>query len=724
VPRGAARRLVAAVLPVSAVMFAWATLEAGANPVVFVVVAAASLPVALPVRERARWLVAAPVLCGAAIVLVRIAPGSVGDVVDRGLADAYTIATPFPASRHPELHVLVVLLGAAFAVGVAATAGRRPFVAATITAAGIGIPATVNPSRNTIAMGAVALVAVLWPVAVAGMADRGGLAPGATIVAGVTVAAVVLTGIGARPSAAALDWRNWDLFGESSTGRTVALVWTSNYSGIDFPAKKTTILRVSAPRRALYWRATTLDTFIADRWVEALYTSDSPGDGRLLPPDPLLPAAARIERNWVRQGIEERTLVDGHVIAATQPVAIESGEDGPPRFLSGGVMIKRGGDAALSRYEVWSYAPNPTPQALARSPAAYPRELTRYLDVGRPSLPPFGTPGRSTVVDAIFTDERYQPLFPYRALWRDARRLTSGSRSPFEATALIERWLRSRGGFAYDQHPPTPNGLPPLVDFEQRSKRGYCQQFAGTMTLMLRYLGIPARVAVGFTSGTWKDGSWTVTDHDAHAWVEVWFADYGWLPFDPTPGRGTLSSTYTNASDSAEALRALGSGRFLGSDAAGRTPTRRGAPVPPVTPAEKGFAWRTIAPFAVLIALLALLTVAKVTRPLRLASVRDPRGRASAARAELAAFICDQGAPVTLSAPMWQLATELRALGVASNAFTTAFSRARYGPLEGAQAASDEVRAELRTVLSALRGRLGHGRRLRGFLSVRSLRRS
>ncbi len=722
-PRGAGRRLAAAALPVPAVMFAWATLEVGARPLAFVVVAVASLLVTLPMRQGARSVVAVAVLVGSAIVLVEIAPGSVGAVVDRGLADAYTIATPFAAARHPELHVLTVLLGAAFALGAAATAGRRPFVAATITAAGIGIPATVNPSRNTIAMGALALVAVLWPLAVAGMADRGGLAPGVAIVVGVAVAAVTLTGIGARPSAAALDWRSWDLFGESSTGRTVALVWTSNYGGIDFPAKKTTILRVSAPRRALYWRATTLDTFIADRWVEVLYTSNSPGDGRLLPADPLLPAAARLERNWVRQGVEVRTGVDDHVIAATQPVAIESGEDAPPRFLSGGVMIKRSGDSAPSRYDVWSYAPNPTPQALARSPAAYPRELTRYLDVGRPWLPPFGTPGRSAVVDAIFTDPRYQPLFPYRALWRDARRLTSGARSPFEATVLIERWLRSRGGFAYDQRPPAPAGLPPLVDFEQRSKRGYCQHFAGTMTLMLRYLGIPARVAVGFTSGIWKDGSWTVTDHDAHAWVEVWFAGYGWLPFDPTPGRGTLSSTYTNASDSAEALRALGSGQFLGSDAAGRTPTRRGTPVQPEPLAEEGFAWRTIAPFAVLIALLALLTVAKGVRRLRLASVRDPRGRASAARAELAAFVCDQGAPVTLSAPVWQLATELQALGVASNAFTTAFARARYGPLEGAQLASDQARAELRTVISALRDRLGHGRRLRGFLSVRSLRR-
>ena len=470
-PSGSTRRLAAAALPVSAVMFAWATLEAGASARAFVLVAAASLLVALPGRQGARWVVAAAVLGAAAIVLVRVAPGSVGGILDRGLADAYVIATPFSASRHPELHVVVVLLGAAFALCIAATAGRRPFVAATVSAAGIAIPATVNPSRNTVAMGAVAVVAVLWPMAVAGMADRGGLAPGLAVVAGVAVVAAMLAGVGARPSVAALDWRNWDLFGESSTGRTVALVWTSNYSGIDFPAKKTTILRVSAPRRALYWRATTLDTFIADRWVEVLSTSGSSDDQRLLPADPLLPAAARLERNWVRQDVDVRTVVDGHVVAAAQPVAIES-EGEPPRFLGGGVMVGRSGEAPPSRYTVWSYAPNPTPQALARSPATYPRELGRYLDVGRPSVPPFGTPGRGAVVDAIFTDPRYQPLIPYRALWLDARRLTSAAESPFEATVLIERWLRAGGGFAYDQHPPTPIGLPAARRFRAAVEAG------------------------------------------------------------------------------------------------------------------------------------------------------------------------------------------------------------------------------------------------------------
>ncbi len=723
-PSGSSRRLAAAGVPVAAIAFAWATLESGARPAVFIGLAAAALLASLPSRPLVRLAAAGSVTLGVAVVLVRIASENVADIVDRGLMDAYAVAPPFVSATHAELHALVALLAATLAVGVAATAGERPFVAATIAAAGVGIPVTVNPSRNTVAMGAVALVAVLWPVAIAGMADRAGFPPGATVVAGVTLAAVVLAAVGARPSVAALDWRHWDLFGETDAGRTVTLVWSSDYTGIDFPAEKTTVLRVAAPRRGLYWRATTLDTFAGDRWLESLHASDSGLGfaGRRLPPDRLLPRAAALPRNWVKQTVDVRALLDDHIVAAAQPVAIDPGTHPRPRVRSGGVIVKQAGASALRRYTVWSYAPNPTPEELLRAPPTYPAELARYLTVGRPTVPPFGIRGRAAEVEALFTDLRYQPLLPYRETWREARRLTAGARTPFEATIAIERWLRSRGGFVYDQHPPPPRGLPALADFQQRSKRGYCQQFAGTMALMLRYLGIPARVAVGFTRGKWEDGGWTVTDHDAHAWVEVWFAGHGWLPFDPTPGRGTLSATYTNASDSADAVRALGTGRFLGEDAAGRNPKRRGVPVAPEQLAKDTFNWWAVTPPLGLIVSLFVLAGAKSVRRIRRSSVRDPRGRATAARAEIAAFICDQGAPVTVSTPVFELATELTGFGVGSAAFEAAFSRARYGPLDGAAAAADEARVEVRSVIAALRRRLGPARRVRGFLALKSLR--
>src|SRR5207253_2505588 len=72
--------------------------------------------------------------------------------------------------------------------------------------------------------------------------------------------------------------------------------------------------------------------------------------------------------------------------------------------------------------------------------------------------------------------------------------------------------------------------------------------------------GTSRRVAVGFTPGRLDRGVWTVTERDAHAWVEAWFAGYGWLPFDPTPGRAKLDAPYSASSaafDPGALLRAL-----------------------------------------------------------------------------------------------------------------------------------------------------------------------
>ncbi len=142
----------------------------------------------------------------------------------------------------------------------------------------------------------------------------------------------------------------------------------------------------------------------------------------------------------------------------------------------------------------------------------------------------------------------------YRPLYDETQRIAGKATNPYAATVAIEAWLRSSGGFTYDETPPRVQGAP-LVQFVTRTKRGYCQHFAGAMALMLRYLGIPARVAAGFTSGSYdkEAGTWSVNDREAHTWVEVWFKGYGWLPFDPTPGRGTLGGPYTTSSVSFDA---------------------------------------------------------------------------------------------------------------------------------------------------------------------------
>jgi hypothetical protein len=128
----------------------------------------------------------------------------------------------------------------------------------------------------------------------------------------------------------------------------------------------------------------------------------------------------------------------------------------------------------------------------------------------------------------------------YGGVYRLARRLTRGTPNTFEAAAAIERYLEDN--YTYDELPP--RRLYPLRAFLLRDEIGYCQQFSGAMALMLRMVGIPARVAAGFSPGSPTDrrGQYLVTDLDAHSWVEVYFSRIGWVAFDPTPAAAPARS--------------------------------------------------------------------------------------------------------------------------------------------------------------------------------------
>lgn len=122
-----------------------------------------------------------------------------------------------------------------------------------------------------------------------------------------------------------------------------------------------------------------------------------------------------------------------------------------------------------------------------------------------------------------------------------ARELTESATSAFERAAILQAFFRTEGGFVYDLQTEPGNSSSALVNF-LTNKRGYCEQFAASMAVMARAVGIPARVAVGFTPGTPQDdGSWLVGTHDAHAWPELYFEGTGWVRFEPTPASRTGS---------------------------------------------------------------------------------------------------------------------------------------------------------------------------------------
>ncbi len=115
----------------------------------------------------------------------------------------------------------------------------------------------------------------------------------------------------------------------------------------------------------------------------------------------------------------------------------------------------------------------------------------------------------------------------------------------YEIAFTLQHWMRDN--FEYSLEIQEGHGNNEIESF-LRNRVGYCEQFAGTYAAMLRTIGIPSRVSVGFTPGE-NDGSGTysVLGRNAHAWPEVWFDDYGWVPFEPTPGRGApFAENYTD----------------------------------------------------------------------------------------------------------------------------------------------------------------------------------
>jgi len=113
---------------------------------------------------------------------------------------------------------------------------------------------------------------------------------------------------------------------------------------------------------------------------------------------------------------------------------------------------------------------------------------------------------------------------------------TLGTTTPFGEAYDLQAWLRS-SDFTYSVKPNLPDTSNWLVQFLTKDRRGYCEQFAWAFAVLARTLNIPSRIVVGYTAGTESpDGTWQVTTQDAHAWPELYFAGYGWVRFEPTPG--------------------------------------------------------------------------------------------------------------------------------------------------------------------------------------------
>jgi transglutaminase-like putative cysteine protease len=123
-----------------------------------------------------------------------------------------------------------------------------------------------------------------------------------------------------------------------------------------------------------------------------------------------------------------------------------------------------------------------------------------------------------------------------------ARQVTANAHTPYDKARAIESYLQQNYGYTLELPAVPPKD--PLANFLFERRQGHCEYFASAMAIMLRTLSIPTRVATGFRGGEFNDltGSYIIRARDAHAWVEVYFPDQGWVTFDPT-AYAPLSST-------------------------------------------------------------------------------------------------------------------------------------------------------------------------------------
>jgi hypothetical protein len=258
-----------------------------------------------------------------------------------------------------------------------------------------------------------------------------------------------------------------------------------------------------------YLRAVTLDQYSGEGWR----MSNLDGELSIDAGGPLAPLPGRTPGREVSATITATGHDDQFLPTFSSPLSIDvqGDEDDAWRFdPEHDTVFGRDVTTEGHAWTVVAEEPAPTADDLAGAVDLRPgdRFLRRYTE-----LPPLD-PSVTALVDE----------------------LTDPGQTPYQRVRAISDHLTDRdNGFVYSlaTEPGTSGDL--LADF-LRLKRGYCEQYAGAMGVLVRAAGVPARVVLGYTPGERTGGgARVVTSDDAHAWVEAWFAGFGWVPFDPTP---------------------------------------------------------------------------------------------------------------------------------------------------------------------------------------------
>ncbi|MFN0089081.1 MAG: transglutaminaseTgpA domain-containing protein [Acidimicrobiales bacterium] len=326
---------------------------------------------------------------------------------------------------------------------------------------------------------------------------------GALAVAAVAAAVVLGPAAPGAQGAALVDWKG------RGGGSTVTVSPLVDIRARLVDQRDTEVFTVRS-ERPLLWRLTSLDDFDGQVWrSDAIFGQAKTGKA-LSSANP-----SGVERVEVTQEITMQALAQEWLPAAYEP---RSYETGPAALWDKGsstlILDNQKRTEAGLTYRVVSRTPRLDRAALEGAAASVPSSIRK----GFLALPDdFSTRARDL-----------------------ARTITAPGATPYDKALLLQSWFLAN--YEYSTNVDPGHGEDRLEAFLfGDAKAGYCEQFAGAFAALARAVGLPSRVAVGFTPGDRDEADrnlYHVRGKHAHAWPEVYLGGYGWLPFDPTPGRG------------------------------------------------------------------------------------------------------------------------------------------------------------------------------------------
>jgi transglutaminase-like putative cysteine protease len=450
-----------------------------------------------------------------------------GDLLNGALEQFRTVIAPTEAT---EGFLLASIIGAVLVAALADWAAfrMRATLEATIPSFGLFIfVAALGTSEGRTAAIAVEVAALLiyllvyqvtrqdrttgWVANRSTGAGRSVLKTGLVIGAAAVALAVALgPNLPGADSEALVAWRSRSGLGDGSRSTVSPLV---DIRGRLVDRAQTEVFTVRSPTRA-YWRLTSLDTFDGTIWSsnESYKSVKSTLSGDALPFD---------DTEQTVQVFTIGSLDSIWLPAAYEPVRVDGIKKVSYSPVSGSLISSKETANGLT-YTVTSILPHLTADMLKSSAPPDPAEVGKFREL--PDVPV--------------------------AVRNLAANITRGKLTDYDKAKAIQDYLRKNYTYSTDVQ-LGHNGSAITEFLFGTDKKGYCEQFAGSYAVLARAVGLPTRIAVGFTAGTaTDDGLLHVKDEHAHAWPEVYFSSAGWVAFEPTPGRGVPGATsYTGVVD-------------------------------------------------------------------------------------------------------------------------------------------------------------------------------